>query len=326
MDRIAIGGGALEVSAIGLGCMGMSGLYGKADDAESVATIRRALDRGVTLLDSSVSYGSGHNLRLIGEAIRGRRDEAVLHVKFGTRRDAAGRTVSGASGAEVAREDCEAALRWLGTDVIDIFCPSRVDPAVPYEETIGAIARLIEAGKVRHVGVSEAGLGSIRKAHAVHPPATLQMEYSVITRDIEDGQIALCRELGIGIMVYGVLARGLLPMTAPPSFGEGDRRVDQPRFRPGNLERNLELAAQLAELAARKGTTSAQIAIAWVRAQAPHLIPIPGAKSRAHLDENLGALSVQLSGDDLAWLAERLPPGAAAGTRYSADQMARVNV
>jgi aryl-alcohol dehydrogenase-like predicted oxidoreductase len=324
-----LGDGGPTVSAIGLGCMSMSGLYGPADDAESIATIHRALDHGINFLDTSVSYGSGHNQELIGRALRGRRDRVIVHSKFGIRRDADG-TMIGLSGApDVVRQDCEDSLRRFGFEAIDVWCPSRPDPAVPIEDTVGAIVRLIEEGKVRHIGLSEAGPGFIRRAAAVHPLVTLQMEYSLLSRDLEAAHRPVCEELGMGIMGYGPLGRGLLTdEVRPDAFADTDNRRGQARFEADNFAANRAVLAPARALAAARGATLPQVAVAWALAKGGRtgggpVIPFPGCKTRAHLDELVGALDVDLADDEVAALDRAYPPGVAAGDRYPAEALAR---
>lgn len=327
MEYRQYGGTPTTVSQLGLGCMGMSGIYGPADDAESIATIGRALDLGISFLDTSASYGNGHNQQLIGEAIKGRRDKVVIHCKFGSRRDASGHSASSSASAGRAREDCENALRRFQTDYIDVMTPSRVDPDVPIEETVGAVQRLIEDGKVRHVGLSEAGVESIRRANTVHPIVSLQMEYSLMTRDAEAEHLACCREHGMTFIAHGPFAKGMLTgaFDASREFPEGDNRRTNPRYTGENFARNLALVATVQAMAREKGATPAQLALAWIMAQGDDILPIPGAKSRRHLEENIGAVALALEPDDLARLDAAFQPGAAAGTRYPPAQMARLN-
>jgi aryl-alcohol dehydrogenase-like predicted oxidoreductase len=333
MEHHKFGHSDLMVSAIGLGCYGMSGAYGPGDDAESVATIRRALDLGVNLLDTSASYGRGHNHRLIGEAIRGRRHEVVIHSKSGSPRDGGSDAVRGGGDPRYLRQTCEESLKNLGIETLDVFCMSRVDPNIPVEESVGAMAELVQEGKTRFIALSECSAASLRRGNAVHPLVSLQMEYSLFSRDAEQqGQIGACKEIGVTMMAYAVLGRGMLS-AEPPKIGDmaaDDIRARLPRFENANRERNLQLRTALAELARRKKATLAQLAIAWTMAQGAHagafIVPIPGAKSRKHLEENLRAAELVLTPDDLAEIDRTVPPGAASGTRYPLGQMHRVNL
>lgn len=307
------------VFPIALGCMGMSGMYGPADERESVATIQSALERGVTLLDTGDFYGSGHNELLIRRALEGRRDRALLSVKFG-----ALRTPDGGWGGVDARPAAVKnfltySLTRLGVDHVDIYRPARLDPAVPIEDVVGAIADLVEAGWVRHVGLSEVGADTIRRAHAVHPIADLQIEYSLISRGPEEKILPLLAELRVGMTAYGVLSRGLLSGSRP--VGPGDFRAHLPRFAGDNGERNRRLVEALRALAAERNVTPSQLAIAWVLSRSPSIVPVVGARTRAQLDEALGALAVTLSPADLARVEAALPPSAVAGTRYDERQM-----
>jgi aryl-alcohol dehydrogenase-like predicted oxidoreductase len=333
MERKAFGNTDLKVSAIGLGCYGMSGVYGSANDAESVATIRRALDLGINFLDTSASYGEGHNHRLISEAIRGRRDQVVIHSKSGSPREGSPDATRGGGDPGYLRTTCEQSLRNLGIDTLDVFCMSRVDPNVPVEESVGAMAELVKEGKTRFVALSECSAQSLRRGNATHPLASLQMEYSLFSRDAEEqGQLAACRELGMSFMAYAVLGRGLITDAAPnPSEMEnGDVRMRLPRFQPENLEKNLRLRSALAAIAHQRNATVAQLAIAWAIAQGREsgvsVIPIPGAKSRKHLEENVQAADIRLSPQDLLEINDAAPKGAAVGTRYPVGQMRRLNV
>jgi aryl-alcohol dehydrogenase-like predicted oxidoreductase len=333
MERRKFGNTDLMVSAIGLGCYGMSGVYGPADDTESIATIRRALDLGVNFLDTSASYGKGHNHRLIGEAIRGRRHEVVIHSKSGSPRDGGRDAAPGGGDPAYLRQTCEDSLRNLGIETLDIFCMSRADPNVPVEVSVGAMAELVREGKTRFISLSECSAESLRRGSAVHPLASLQMEYSLFSRDAEtQGQIAACKQLGLALMAYAVLGRGLLS-TDPPNpeeFRPDDIRAKLTRFQNQNLAANLALRATLEALARRKNATLAQLAIAWPMAQRARagifVVPIPGAKSRKHLEENIRAADIVLTADDLAEIDRVVPPGAASGTRYPAAQMHRLNV
>ncbi|TKJ30972.1 aldo/keto reductase [Blastococcus sp. CCUG 61487] len=309
--------GGLTVSRVGLGCMGMSQSYGVADRPESIATIHRALDLGVTFLDTSDVYGDGHNEELVGEAIAGRRDEVQLATKFSLSRDDRGRMrIDGRP--ENVRACAEASLRRLGVDVIDLYYQHRVDPKVPIEETVGAMAELVQQGTVRHLGLSEASATSIRRAVAVHPIAALQSEWSLWTRDLEAEVLGVAREHGIGIVPFSPLGRGFLTgaITSPDDFGDDDFRKNQPRFQGEAFQANLRLVEEVRAMAAEKGATAGQLALAWVMAQGDDVVPIPGTKRRSYLEENVGAADLQLSADDLARLEAIAPPGAAEGTRY----------
>ena len=316
------------VSAIGLGCMGMSGTYGPADEAESIATIGAALDAGVTLLDTGDYYGMGHNELLIRQALRGRdRDTAVISVKFGALR-APDLTYIGIDGRPVAvRNFLAYSLQRLGTDYIDIYRLGRVDPQVPIEDTVGAIGEMIAAGYVRHVGLSEAGVETIRRAHATHPVADLQIEYSLLSRGIETEILPTCRELGVGVTAYGVLSRGLLggQWSRQRAAASGDIRARLPRFRPENLDHNLALVDAVRSIAEAKGATVAQLATAWVLARGHDIVPLVGTTRRDRLAEAVDALQLELSEDDLAAIERAAPPGAAAGDRYDERQMAMLD-
>jgi aryl-alcohol dehydrogenase-like predicted oxidoreductase len=330
MEQRTLGGQGLRVSALGLGCMGMSQSYGPADDRESVAAIRRALDLGVTFLDTADMYGPFTNERLVGRAIAGRRDEVVLATKFGNQRRPDGSWVGINGRPEYVHSACDASLERLGVDHVDLYYQHRVDPSVPVEETWGAMKELVEAGKVRHLGISEAAPATIRKANAVHPVAALQSEYSLFSRDPERELLATVRELGIGFVAYSPLGRGFLSgrltSSSPEEFADDDFRRGHPRFEGENFARNLALVERVRQLAAEKGATPAQLAIAWVLAQGDDVVPIPGTKRRRYLEENLAALQLRLTPEDLIAIDEAAPPGAVAGERYTPAMMARVNV
>jgi len=333
MERHRFGNTDLRVSTIGLGCYGMSGVYGPADDAESIATIRRALELGINLLDTSASYGQGHNHRLIGEAIRGRRGDVVIHSKSGSPRGGSPDGVRGGGDPRYLRETCERSLKNLGIETLDVFCMSRVDPNVPVEESVGGMAELVREGKTRYIALSECSAASLRRGNAVHPLASLQMEYSLFSRDAEvQGQLDAVKALGMAMMAYGVVGQGMLSGAAPrrETMAADDVRMRLPRFDDANIARNLALRAALEAVARRKGATLAQLAIAWPIARGRRagvlVVPIPGAKSRAHLEENARAAALALDDADLAELDRIAPPGAAAGTRYPIGQMHRVNV
>jgi aryl-alcohol dehydrogenase-like predicted oxidoreductase len=309
--------GALTTSAIGLGCMGMSEFYGPGDDAESMATIHRALDLGVTLLDTADMYGPFTNEQLVGRAIAGRRDEVVLATKFGIQRDGGTRRINGRP--DYVRQAVDASLQRLGVQHIDLYYQHRVDPTVPIEETWGALSEAVAAGKVRHLGISEASAATVRRAHAVHPVAAGQYEYSLWTRDPEDEILPLFRELGIGLVAYSPLGRGFLSgeITSPDQFTPGDFRATNPRFQGENFQKNLDLVAEVGKLAGAKGATPAQLALAWVLAQGDDVVPIPGTKRRQYLEQNAAALDVELTADDLAAI-EKLSIGRdVAGERYA---------
>jgi len=317
MKKVPLGAQGLEVSRIGLGCMGMSTAYGAADDRESTATINRALDLGVGFLDTADMYGWGHNEELIGKVVRARRDEVQLATKFGNVIDDAGnRGIDGSP--EHVRKACDASLRRLGVEVIDLYYQHRVDKNVAIEETVGAMSGLVEAGKVRYLGLSEASADEIERAHAVHPITALQSEYSLWTRDVEPDILGSCRALGIGFVAYSPLGRGFLTgaITSPDDLAEDDWRRHHPRFQPGNIERNRELVARIEQLAEDKGVSTSELVLAWVMAQGDDVVPIPGTKRIRNLESNARAVDVDLSDDDVSALSEVAPPGVAAGTRY----------
>jgi aryl-alcohol dehydrogenase-like predicted oxidoreductase len=308
--------------------MGMSEFYGPADEAEAIATIHQAIERGVNLLDTADVYGQGHNERLVGRAIRDHRDRVLVATKFGNIRDRNGRWIGVNGRPEYVRAACEASLRRLGLDTIDLYYQHRVDATVPIEETVGAMAELVQQGKVRWIGLSEASPSTIRRAHRVHPLAAVQSEYSLWTRDVEAEVLATLTRLGIALVAYSPLGRGFLTgrFRRPEDIPEDDYRRHSPRFQGENFYRNLELVRQVEQLAARKGVKPAQIALAWVLARGEHIIALFGAKTRQHLEENLGAAAVQLTPEEMAQLDAVFPPGAASGARYPEEALRRVNL
>ena len=325
IERRRLGGSTLEVSAIGLGCMSMSGAYGAGDDAQSIGVVHRAIDLGVSFLDSSDMYGWGHNETLLGQALRGRRDRVVLATKFGNMRKPDG--TPGVDGRpEWVPQACDASLKRLGVDVIDLYYQHRVDPKVPIEETVGAMSRLVHAGKVRFLGLSEAAPPTIRRAHKVHPITAVQLEYSLLYRVEAEQTLPTLRELGISLVAYSPLGRSLLTgqVHKVADIPEDDRRRQHPRFEEKNLERNVELVRKVERLAREKGCTPGQLVLAWLLAQGRDIVPIPGTKRRERLEENVGAAAVRLSADEVTRISDAVPPGAASGLRYPEPQMKAV--
>ena len=329
MMQRTLGNGGLRVSAIGLGCMGMSDFYGpgERDDDESIRVIHRYLDEGNDFLDTADMYGTGRNEVLVGKAIAGRRDKVVLATKFGNVRGPKGENLGVRGDARYVREACDASLARLGVDVIDLYYQHRVDTKVPIEETVGAMAELVRAGKVRHLGLSEAAAPTIRRAAAVHPIAALQTEYSLWSREPEDGLLAAVRELGIGFVAYSPLGRGFLSgqFKSPKDLSADDSRHNMPRFQGENFQKNLDLVEKVAALAREKGCTASQLAIAWVLAQGDDIVPIPGTKKMRYLEENLASIEVRLSRDELRQIEAVFPAGRASGARYYAAAMLAVD-
>ncbi|HBF29133.1 aldo/keto reductase [Rhizobium sp.] len=326
MHMIKLGKAGPETSRVGLGCMGMSGMYGPADRAESIATLHAAIDAGITLLDTGDFYGMGHNEMLIGAALKGGlRDKVQLSVKFGAQRDPAGGWIGYDASPSAVKTALAYTLQRLGVDYIDIYRPARIDPNVPIEDTIGAISDMVKAGYVRHIGLSEVGADTIRRAAAVHPIVDLQIEYSLISRGIEETILPTCRELGIGITAYGVLSRGLISGNWTQPTAASDFRAHSPRFQGDNAAHNLALAKALGEVANVKGITTAQAAIGWVLSKGDDIVPLIGARRRDRLAESLGALDITLSSADLAAIEAAVPKNSAAGTRYTEAQMAHLD-
>ena len=327
MKQRMLGTSGVDVSAVGLGCMGMSEFYGASDEASSIAVLHHALDRGVTFWDTADMYGSGHNERLIGRALRGRRDEVVLATKFAIVRAPDGEFQGISGRPEYVKQACDASLERLGVDHIDLYYQHRVDPEVPIEDTVGAMAELVQAGKVRALGLSEAAADTLRRAVSVHPIAALQSEYSLWSRDLEDDILPACRELGIGLVAYSPLGRGFLSgaIRSPDDLAENDWRRMNPRFQGEAFEKNLELVRRIEDIAGAKGCTPAQLALAWVLAQGGDIVPIPGTRRAERLDENAAAVRIPLGGDELAEIDAVIPRDMAVGSRYPEEMMSLLN-
>ena len=328
MEMRRLGSQGLNVSAVGLGCSGMSSDYGVPDDVESTATIHRAIELGVTLFDTSDAYGAGHNEQLLGAAVRDRRDKVFIASKFGNMRGPNGERGMANGKPEYIPQACEASLKRLGTDVIDLYYQHRVDPDTPIEDTVGAMSRLVEQGKVRYIGLCEAGPATIRRAHAVYPLTAVQIEYSLWTRDVEDEVLPLVRELGIGFVPYSPLGRGFLTgaFKSRDDLIQSDRRHAHPRFQGDNFDANLQLLSGIEQIAKQKGCSLGQVALAWVLSRGDDIVPIPGTKRRRYLEENVAAIGARLQPDEVAALERAFPKGVASGTRYPETQLKTLGI